>query len=346
MKRGIILALLAFVFFGCNKSEQEINEEFSSGVVLIKNTGYYEMKISDEISIYFTNYSEENGLENFTTEEDSIIVSTSFGTGFFVSANGEIATNNHVVSPAMTEKDALKIKNNVIKETKNELRVTYNYYDEALTKINNALLSYLFADYYDSDYYELKEAGEYCEEQMRVCSQLFDYFSDVDVSNVDCSYINEVSVAYNDEYVTSTTDFIPCVLKKVDAENDLAIIQLKNKKTPESRHIFEIPEENPIETTSLFYPDKNEKLFMIGFNLGPMLALTKEGVRSQCTTGAITQDRENSYMYSISSLQGSSGAPVLNRKGELVAINFAGIGSTQNFNYGIKVKYLRELLNK
>jgi S1-C subfamily serine protease len=51
-------------------------------------------------------------------------------------------------------------------------------------------------------------------------------------------------------------------------------------------------------------------------------------------------------MYSISSLQGSSGAPVLNRKGELVAINFAGIGSTQNFNYGIKVKYLRELLNK
>ena len=74
MKRVILFVMLAFVFFGCNKSEQEINEEFSSGVVLIKNTGYYEMKISDEISIYFTNYSEENGLENFTTEEDSIVV--------------------------------------------------------------------------------------------------------------------------------------------------------------------------------------------------------------------------------------------------------------------------------
>lgn len=346
MKRGIILVMLAFVFFGCNKSEQEINEEFSSGVVLIKNTGYYEMKLSDEISMYFTNYSEENGLENLTTDKDSIIASTSFGTGFFISENGEIATNNHVVGMMMTEKEALKIKNKVVKEAKNEVRDLYNTYDEALTEINNALLAYLFADYYDSDYYKLEQAQKTCQEYMSVYSALFDYFNSVDVSNVDFGYINEISVAYNDEYVTSTTDFVPCVLKKVDAENDLAIIQLKNKKTPESRHIFEIPEENPIETTSLFYPDKNEKLFMIGFNLGPMLALTQEGVKSQCTTGAITQDRENSYMYSISSLQGSSGAPVLNRKGELVAINFAGIGSTQNFNYGIKVKYLRELLNK
>lgn len=214
MKKGIILALLAFVFFGCNKSEQEINKEFSSGVVLIKNTGYYEMKISDEISIYFTNYSDENGLENFTTDKDSIIVSTSFGTGFFVSANGEIATNNYVVSTSMTEKDALKIKNNVIKETKNELRSTYNYYDQCLSEINGALLSYLLADYYDNNYYELKTASEYCEEQMSICSQLFDYFSDVDVSNVDCNYVNEISVAYNDEYVTSATDFTPCVLKK------------------------------------------------------------------------------------------------------------------------------------
>ena len=52
------------------------------------------------------------------------------------------------------------------------------------------------------------------------------------------------------------------------------------------------------------------------------------------------------YLYSIPSLPGSSGSPVVNQKGELIAINFAGINSTQNFNYGIKVKYLRELINK
>lgn len=338
--------LFAFVFFGCNKSEQEINEEFSSGVVLIKNTGYYEMKLNDEISLYFTDYSEENGIENLVTDKDSIIVSTSFGTGFFISEKGEIATNNHVVGTMLTEKEALKIKNKVVNVAKREVIDLYNTYDEALTEINTALLAYLFTDYYDSDYYELEQAQKICQEYMSVYSASLDYLNNIDVSNVDFGYINEISVAYNDEYVTSETDFIPCVLKKTDPQNDLAIIQLKSKKTPESRHVFEMPEEDPIETTSLLYPDKNEKLFMIGFNLGPMLALTEEGVRSQCTTGAITQERENSYMYSISSLQGSSGSPVLNRKGELVAINFAGIGSTQNFNYGIKVKYLRELLNK
>lgn len=346
MKRGIILAMLAFVFFGCNKSEQEINEEFSSGVVLIKNTGYYEIKLNDAASIYFTDYSESEGIQNFTMDKDSIIVSTSFGTGFFVSENGEIATNNHVVSTHISEKDALKIRNKVVKALMDILEEAYNVYNSYLDEVDGALLAYMFADYYDSDYYKLQEVRKYIEEEMSQYREAYKGLDDIDVSNVDFGYINEISVAYNDEYVTSTTDFIPCVLKKVDAENDLAIIQLKNKKTPESRHIFEIPEDNPIETTSLFYPDKNEKLFMIGFNLGPMLALTQEGVKSQCTTGAITQDRENSYMYSISSLQGSSGAPVLNRKGELVAINFAGIGSTQNFNYGIKVKYLRELLNK
>ena len=42
----------------------------------------------------------------------------------------------------------------------------------------------------------------------------------------------------------------------------------------------------------------------------------------------------------------TSGSPVVNLRGQLVAINYAGINGTQNFNYGVRVKYLRELLNK
>ncbi len=43
-------------------------------------------------------------------------------------------------------------------------------------------------------------------------------------------------------------------------------------------------------------------------------------------------------MYSIPALQGSSGSPVINQYGELVAINFAGINSTQGFNYRIELR--------
>ena len=79
MKKSTVFIVFfaCLAFFACNKSESEINYEYSSGVVLIKNTGYYELKINDELSAYFTNYSEEKGLENFTVDKDSIVMATS-----------------------------------------------------------------------------------------------------------------------------------------------------------------------------------------------------------------------------------------------------------------------------
>lgn len=77
----IIVAAL-FGFISCNKSESDINEEYSNGVVLVQNMGYYEVKISDELSAYFTDYSEEEGFSNLSFDKDSIVAVTSFGTGF------------------------------------------------------------------------------------------------------------------------------------------------------------------------------------------------------------------------------------------------------------------------
>ena len=84
---------------------------------------------------------------------------------------------------------------------------------------------------------------------------------------------------------------------------------------------------------------------MIGYNQGPILAHTESGIKAQITQGNISQNTDDiQMMYSIPALQGSSGSPVLNQYGELVAINFAGISTTQNFNYGIKVNKLKELI--
>lgn len=85
---------------------------------------------------------------------------------------------------------------------------------------------------------------------------------------------------------------------------------------------------------------------MTSFNLGPTLALTKEGIKSQFNSGTISQRTEDRLMYSIPALPGSSGSPVVNLQGQLVAINFAGINTTQNFNYGIRVKHLKNLIEK
>lgn len=92
--------------------------------------------------------------------------------------------------------------------------------------------------------------------------------------------------------------------------------------------------------------DKNSRLFMTSFNLGPALAITKDGVKSQFNTGTISQRTDDRLMYSIPALPGSSGSPVVNHAGELVAVNYAGLNGTQSFNYGVRVKHLRDLLGK
>lgn len=85
---------------------------------------------------------------------------------------------------------------------------------------------------------------------------------------------------------------------------------------------------------------------MTSFNLGPTLALTKEGIKSQFNSGSISQRTSERLMYSIPALPGSSGSPVVNLQGQLVAINFAGLNGTQSFNYGIRVKYLQKLMGE
>lgn len=56
-----------------------------------------------------------------------------------------------------------------------------------------------------------------------------------------------------------------------------------------------------------------------------------------------TDDR---LMYSIPTLHGSSGSPIVNTRGQLVVVNFAGLNGTQSFNYGIRVKHLKNLIEK
>ena len=43
---------------------------------------------------------------------------------------------------------------------------------------------------------------------------------------------------------------------------------------------------------------------------------------------------------------GSSGSPVLNKQHQVIAVNNSGYAKSQGFNYGVRLKYLIELINK
>ena len=140
MKKSL-LTLLTFCFFisSCgNLSEKEIEEMTSSGVVLVQNQSYYEVVLSNGSSLYFSTFDEDGDLNGIATDEDSVEVVTNYGTGFFVSETGEIATNAHVVSNMVADKDVNKSVATVISALKKVLSAAYNSYEEKLEKVQAA----------------------------------------------------------------------------------------------------------------------------------------------------------------------------------------------------------------
>lgn len=170
----------------------------------------------------------------------------------------------------------------------------------------------------------------------------------------------EIGIAYNDTYVTSDKDFLeknPCVVVRVsDKENvDLAIVQLKNKTTPDGAHVFSTDgsvDESFADKVKGMFEKKSggvlqidQQLYMIGYNAGPTLANTRQGVQVQMTSGKVTQlpDGER-VLYSIPTVQGSSGSPVVDSRGALVAVNFAKLVGSDNFNFGIPLNKVKAFM--
>jgi S1-C subfamily serine protease len=67
----------------------------------------------------------------------------------------------------------------------------------------------------------------------------------------------------------------------------------------------------------------------------------------QMTGGRITQMPDGSrLLYSIPTMQGSSGSPVVDDRGNLVGVNFAKLNGTDNFNFGIPLQKVRRFVKE
>ncbi len=349
MKIFYILMILVLVIASCKENQPEppqlpepteLYKKYRNSVVLIQNSYYFKTTLDNGFEFYYT--MENNTPVFFDTEEEAVKkVGTKYGTGFFISDKGEIATNRHVIYPDKGEELVGEWLNNYFSDIKYKINVAIN---ENLTE--QSKIVELYNEYYEILDYERRNSliaehsikkNEALEFE-KILAEL-NFNSENTTTELKRVFLG---IAYDDTHVTSINDFNECVAIKKASEDliDLAIIQLKNKNTPTNVvNIFSL--DNLLNFDSL---KLNDNVYMIGFNHGISLASTSNGIKSQFTQGTITQDPDiNRILYSIPTLPGSSGSPILDKWGNLVAINFAKTGDYQGFSFGIPAIALSSL---
>ena len=372
----LLAAALCIFSVSCQqqKTPEQLFEERASGVVVILNEYFYEMKLPNGHKVYFTGFDEDGDLENFTPDEEDVKKNRKImtGTGFFIDTKGIIMTNRHVAEPQLDMAKAKTAYVNLVKAIREFLEYGKKQMQQQYAELESQKNECSYYDlntnmyYYDNDRLQkiINQQNE-LEESYNEANETIEGLKGLtDPSALKITPKCQLGIAYNDTYVTNESDFFgtnACVVTKVSQldEVDLALIQLKNKTTPEKAYVFDVLNEKTgtkdfVEQIADFFNNEkdegelkiNQQLYMIGYNAGLVLGTTKQGIKVQMTSGKLTQLPDGQrLLYSIPTVQGSSGSPVIDEKGRFVGVNFAKLSVSDNFNFGIPKEVVRKFYN-
>lgn len=367
----MILALLGLTLISActkDKDPQTIFEEQQSGVCVVLNSYYYEIILPNGNKWFCKGIDEEGDLDGLTFDESEILKNKAMttGTAFFIDNNGTLLTNRHVVNPIVSEETIKTAAGNLISaigEYIQAARIEYAQQYQSLEDAKQECYSYDYWGHVDvnkSRLCEIEAAQQELSNQFNEASEMASNINQISLSAIRVVPQSEIGIAYNNTFVTDVDDFLkknPCVVVKTskDEDVDLAKIQLKDKRTPEGKYVFKIKgiaeEEKNILNVFNINKDKDGQLkigtnlLMIGFNAGLILGNTQQGIQAQMTKGEVTQTPDGSrVLYSIPTLQGSSGSPVIDYQGYVRAVNFAKLKGTDTFNFGIPEKKIIQFL--
>jgi len=374
MKQALIFLLAVVLLAACGSKKKaapltdmttsQLFEHFRKSVVLIKSRSYFKVTFSDNTVAYVPRISPYGGASIVFNEAEAIeAAESSYGTGFFVGDKGIIATNFHVVSPIAELIEEKSIRNSIIEGVQDTR-------DDVLASLNDDVNAYL-TRYHDTGFIRMNvpenvvQLLKFREDDMERDTS-FDLKSSIDslvstfntldaVANKNFTItLESAELSITMDAATNNTATYACHLYNITDEShaDLALIQTNEKEIPEgaetSVDLFSKEEDAYTQTLLAWDTVKvATPLYLISYNYGEEIARTSNGQKVQLTEGNVSQESDKyRVLYSIPALPGSSGGPVFNKKGQLIAINYCGFGQAGNFNYGVLSYQLKNLADK
>lgn len=349
--------LLAGVGFGIYKiinrnkemTDSELYTRYSNSVVMLVGIYHYEVSVGDlNLAQYNQNadaiYSLTNGkvvthiapqlvfntkgeltLASGVSSKDLIELGDKkgnyFGTGFFVSKDGKLVTNLHVVKPWLFDGSLETLQDLFSKRLAQYVEFMQNFKLASQGIINAALNP----------------------------STLPAYLSKVKVEGV----LDYVALIPQGE-IYDADNIIKCrvVTAGEDTNKDVALIQTVSKRMPTSECTY-VNIVDSIDTSDEALAVGNH-VYTLGFPTGTNYAsvLQKENAKSGIQVigqggTIIQQNSEFDFGHNAPTTGGASGSPIFDSHGKLIGVHHQGLSriETQGYNYGVKAKYVQELIN-
>ncbi len=241
------------------------------------------------------------------------------GAGFFVTDNGYLVTNRHVVRPSTST--GWKDKEVALKNYRDQLQ-NYEYRlredEQSLGNMKRSIDSNrAYIDSGRASSSEIKRFNRYVTKYNRYKDRFDD--NEKKFNKVNNEYKRAQSEFGFNSSVSSFSKKFTIILKngkkyrarlvKVSKNYDLALLKLDNYTTPY------------LSLAKRHRPKQGTKVFAIGSPLG---------ITDSLTTGIVTKAGKNQIFTDAQILPGNSGGPLVNKNGVVLGINTAVISQTRN----------------